>query len=199
MSGQSSVVDYGGETDIYKWNQTKEEVTVNLDLKDESITAKNIVYELTPTTLKFGVKGRPLLIDGTFPDNHRVSVSGSTWTKDGTQIDITLTKQNVGQEADKHAPHKTDPKESEWWSCLVTADADKEGGSIDTEMIDASRYLDDSLLRKVKEGKRQKKLEEEAAKKAAAAAAASGSTPQATTEASTSSSASTSDATSTPQ
>jgi len=161
----SSIVDYGGETDKYKWHQTKDEVTVNIELGDSNIRAKDITCKFTPTSLYFGIVGQPPIIDGTFPDDRRISVGQSMWTKDESQVELTMTKFNKGGAADGGRGSSAAKGEKEdWWSCLVTKDAEKEGGSIDVEMIEARKYLDDSLLRKVKESKAQKKLEEQQGK-----------------------------------
>jgi len=44
---------------------------------------------------------------------------------------------------------KTKPQ---WWKSLLIGDAE-----IDTDLIEGSKYLDDSLLKKVKEAKQKKK------------------------------------------
>ena len=51
------------------------------------------------------------------------------------------------------------PKESVWWPSLIVGDAE-----IDVDLIEGSKYLDDSLLKKVKAAKQQRKLEEQAGK-----------------------------------
>eukprot|EP01089_Gocevia_fonbrunei_P009495 TRINITY_DN2180_c0_g1_i1.p2 TRINITY_DN2180_c0_g1~~TRINITY_DN2180_c0_g1_i1.p2 ORF type:complete len:161 (-),score=65.41 TRINITY_DN2180_c0_g1_i1:42-524(-) len=141
----SNVADYGGETDKYKWVQTKDEMTVTIDV-GEGLRGKDINVKWTANTLQAGVIGQPLIIDGNFPAGKTIDNKSSCWTKDGNTVEITLYKSNTGNE--------------DWWNCVVVQDADKDGGSIDLELIDASKYLDDSLLKKVKESKAQKKEEE---------------------------------------
>jgi hypothetical protein len=150
-----SVVEYGGKTDTYEWTQTKDEVTVTLKVP-ANLKARDFVSKMERKALEFGVKGQAPLVKGTLPKT--IKVAESTWTKEGDTVEISLSKEKLQNVAD--------PDKEEWWDCLVEEDKDKEGGAIDAELIEASKYLDEGLLKQVK----AKKLEQ----KAAAAAAAAG-------------------------
>lgn len=138
----SSVVEYGGKTATYEWTQTKDEVNVNVKVPAH-LKARDLVSKIQMKSVEFGVKGQEPLVKGTFP--RPIKVDESTWTKEGDNVEITLSKELM--------------KEEDWWDCLVEEDRHKEGGSIDAELIEASKYLDESLLQQVK----QKKLEKKAA------------------------------------
>jgi hypothetical protein len=137
----SKVVDYGGKTNKYEWTQTKDDVVITAQVP-ANIKSKDIVAKIERTQISFGVRGQEPIIAGRL--NKPIKVADSTWTKDGATVEITLSKEVK--------------KEEDWWSCVVEEDKDKEGGSIDAELIEASKYLDDSLLQKVK----AKKLEDKA-------------------------------------
>ena len=53
----------GGSTDKYDWEQTLNEVTVNIKIP-AGTTSKMLTVDIAKTHLKVGVKGQPLLIDG---------------------------------------------------------------------------------------------------------------------------------------
>lgn len=48
-----------------------------------------------------------------------------------------------------------DDEKKQWWKSVI-----KGHEEIDTELIEASKFLDESLLKKIKENKQQKKEEE---------------------------------------
>jgi hypothetical protein len=52
-----------------------------------------------------------------------------------------------------------DDEKKTWWKSVIKGDPE-----IDTELIEASKFLDESLLKKIKENKQQKKEEESAQK-----------------------------------
>ena len=58
-------------------------------------------------------------------------------------MEIVLTKQEVSDE------------KKQWWKSVVEGEPE-----IDTELIEASKYLDESLIKKIKENKMQKAKEE---------------------------------------
>jgi hypothetical protein len=69
---------------------------------------------------------------------------------DGDNLEIVLTKIPV------------DDEKKQWWKSVVEGDPE-----IDTELIEASKFLDESLLKKIKENKQQKAQEEKEAKEEA--------------------------------
>eukprot|EP00005_Dracoamoeba_jomungandri_P013460 CAMPEP_0174275094 /NCGR_PEP_ID=MMETSP0439-20130205/59641_1 /TAXON_ID=0 /ORGANISM="Stereomyxa ramosa, Strain Chinc5" /LENGTH=166 /DNA_ID=CAMNT_0015367171 /DNA_START=8 /DNA_END=511 /DNA_ORIENTATION=+ len=138
---RSNVADYGGETDLYIWDQTKTEVSVTMKKVRDGIRGKDIVCNITKDTLQFGIKGEPLLIDGEL--GGETIVGDCTWCldpDDGT-VEINLQKKD----------------EEVWWASVVKGDPE-----IDLDLIEGTKYLDDSLLRKIKEQKLEKKRQEEA-------------------------------------
>eukprot|EP01103_Thecamoeba_quadrilineata_P003571 TRINITY_DN13330_c0_g1_i1.p1 TRINITY_DN13330_c0_g1~~TRINITY_DN13330_c0_g1_i1.p1 ORF type:complete len:159 (-),score=33.60 TRINITY_DN13330_c0_g1_i1:117-593(-) len=142
---RSRIADYGCKTDKYEWDQTKEEVTIWVPL-GEGLSGRDVVCKITSRRLIVGVKGKPPVIDGDL--GAKVIVDESTWTLvDGSAVDIVLQKASKGEE--------------NWWKSAIVGEAE-----IDTDLIEGSKYLDDSLLRKVKEQKEAKRREEEASRKA---------------------------------
>ena len=49
--------------DLYSWTQTSEQITIFMPICT-AIKPRDILYELTPTTLTLGVKGEQPVIDG---------------------------------------------------------------------------------------------------------------------------------------
>jgi hypothetical protein len=135
----------GGKTENYEWTQTKDEVSVTLKVPS-GLKARDLLAKIERSAIEFGVKGQTPLLKGTLPKP--IKVAESTWTKEGETVEITLSKELK--------------KEEDWWDCLVEEDKGKQGGAIDAELIEASKYLDDSLLRKVKERKLEQKAAEAA-------------------------------------
>jgi len=139
------VVDYGGEADNYKWTQTKDDVTVTVPIP-KGTKARDIACEIKPTVLKLQLKASPTpLISGELYD--RVVTDDSTWSIDGETLEIVLTKIPI------------DDEKKCWWKSVI-----KGHPEIDTELIEASKFLDESLLKKIKENKKLKKEEEEGKK-----------------------------------
>jgi len=149
---RSQYVDYGGKTDKYTWDQDENEVNITFPL-DKTIRARDIQCTIRALTLKLVVKGKTLL-DG--PLCHEVLPEGCTWTMESESgnLDVLLAKP-------KHTENPV------WWKCIVLGEPE-----IDVEAIEASKYLDDSILRKIKAQKVEKAKQDAAA--AAAAAAVSG-------------------------
>ncbi len=133
-------MEYGGKTDKYEWTQTNDELTVLVKVAP-ALKARDLLVKIERKRLEMAVKGQDPIISGTFPGT--IKVAESTWTKEGDIVEITLAKESK--------------KEEDWWDCLIEEDKSKEGGSIDASLIEASKYLDESLLRKVKEKKEEDK------------------------------------------
>ena len=136
---------YGLKTDKYYFDQTNETVTAHIPLKsDHPLRGKDVIVDLTATSLLIQIKGQPEpVVNGKFP--HPIRLDESQWflESDTQRIVLELYK----------------PKESVWWPSLIVGDAE-----IDVDLIEGSKYLDDSLLKKVKAAKQQRKLEEQAGK-----------------------------------
>uniref|UniRef100_A0A6B2LPJ5 CS domain-containing protein n=1 Tax=Arcella intermedia TaxID=1963864 RepID=A0A6B2LPJ5_9EUKA len=89
------------------------------------------------------VKGK-VLVEGALP--HDILPDGSTWTIESEtgSLDVLFQK----------PPHTENPV---WWKHIAVGEP-----VIDVEAIEASKYLDDSILRKIKESKKEKaKMEAE--------------------------------------
>jgi len=66
----------GGTTDKYSWEQTLNELTVNVPIP-AGVTSKQLTVDIQKQHLKVGLKGQPLLIDG---DLHKqVKKDDSLW------------------------------------------------------------------------------------------------------------------------
>lgn len=95
----------GGKTDKYDWEQTLQEVTVNIPIPDGT-TSKQLTVVIGNENLKVGIKGQPLMIDGAL--HKRVKKSDCIWTletNDAGQriLQVSLTKKDV----------------QNWWSCVI--------------------------------------------------------------------------------
>eukprot|EP00008_Paramoeba_atlantica_P013294 CAMPEP_0201481602 /NCGR_PEP_ID=MMETSP0151_2-20130828/5872_1 /ASSEMBLY_ACC=CAM_ASM_000257 /TAXON_ID=200890 /ORGANISM="Paramoeba atlantica, Strain 621/1 / CCAP 1560/9" /LENGTH=106 /DNA_ID=CAMNT_0047863889 /DNA_START=152 /DNA_END=472 /DNA_ORIENTATION=+ len=104
------------------------------------LTGRDIIVDLKKDSLFVQIKGQPTpVIDGKFP--HAIRLDESQWflETDTQRLVLELYK----------------PKEV-WWSALIVGDEE-----IDIDLIEGSKYLDDSLLKKVKAAKQQKKQEEQ--------------------------------------
>jgi len=141
---RSRYVDYGGKTDKYEWDQWEDEVLITVKFPPET-KGKDIICEIKHDHLKLGKKGEPFLIDG--PLYQEILPDESTWTFSDGVVEIHLSKATSS---------------ADWWKCVIVGDPE-----IDVRDIEGSKYLDDSLLKKIKEKKEEekKKKEEEEKKK----------------------------------
>eukprot|EP01114_Cavostelium_apophysatum_P018388 TRINITY_DN567_c0_g1_i5.p1 TRINITY_DN567_c0_g1~~TRINITY_DN567_c0_g1_i5.p1 ORF type:complete len:139 (+),score=21.65 TRINITY_DN567_c0_g1_i5:92-508(+) len=121
-------VDYGSETDRYKWTQTKEEVLITVPFP-QGLKARDLIVEIKSRHLKVGIKGKPLLIDGDLGDS--CITDESTWIIESGNIEITLTKGTTS---------------AKWWKWAIVGEA-----PVDPDKIEGSQYVDESLLRKLAE------------------------------------------------
>ncbi|CAM9834229.1 unnamed protein product [Pylaiella littoralis] len=97
-------VGNGGKTENYEWTQTLQELSVVVPVPPGS-KSRDVVCDISKSSLKVGVKGQPLLLDGKM--YNRVIVDDSFWTlEDGKEINIALQKEN----------------QMEWWKCVVKGD-----------------------------------------------------------------------------
>ncbi|KAF0717570.1 hypothetical protein AaE_010830 [Aphanomyces astaci] len=82
----------GGKTEHYVWTQTLQEAQVTIP----------VLVDLRSTTLKAGLKGQPLLVDGTL--HKKIKVEDSFWTlEDNNRICLYLQKEN----------------QMEWWKSII--------------------------------------------------------------------------------
>jgi len=98
--------------------------------------------------LSVGIKGKEPFIKGTL--FNRINTDDSTWTwdKETNVLEFTLSKDMTVHDS-----------ENPWWASLL-----KEDEKIDVDLIEGSKYLDVSLLRKIK-AEKQRKIELEKKKK----------------------------------
>ncbi|XP_062912863.1 nudC domain-containing protein 1 isoform X2 [Mobula hypostoma] len=81
------------EKKVYYWQQTDEDLTVNIQLK-ENTTKQNIEFHLSADHLHVGVKGQVIFIEGQLFSS--VDHSESTWTITENRLEILMIKKNKG-------------------------------------------------------------------------------------------------------
>merc|ERR1711971_1220821 len=96
----------GADLPNYKWTQTLEEIELRVPLP-MAVKARDVVVNLAKKSLKLGLKGHPLIIDGEFEAN--IKVEESAWVlEDKRTLVLTIEKIN----------------KMSWWSKLVLTDPD---------------------------------------------------------------------------
>jgi len=96
----------GADLPNYKWTQTLEEIELRVPLP-MAVKAKDVVVNLAKKSLKLGLKGHPLIIDGEFEAT--IKVEESAWVlEDKRTLVLTIEKMN----------------KMSWWSKLVLTDPD---------------------------------------------------------------------------
>ena len=139
----SPYVKYGYTEEKYKWTQTPEEVTMTIELPDANLKAKTDLQIVMKTNrFELKIKGE-LYVGGEL--EHAINVDDSTWTKDGKIVEVIFAK---GMDTQGEG-------EGCWWGCVI-----KGHHVIDVKRMESTKYLDDSLLKKLAE----KDNEEEAKK-----------------------------------
>ncbi|XP_072322971.1 nudC domain-containing protein 1 [Scyliorhinus torazame] len=78
---------------IYYWQQTDEDLTVNIQLPDNT-TKLNIDFQLSPGHLQVGLKGHTAFVEGQLYSP--VDQGLSTWTVNDNSLEIFLFKKNRG-------------------------------------------------------------------------------------------------------
>lgn len=102
----------GGTTDKYTWTQTLSTLEVFVHVPP-GVKAKEIVCDIGGDTLKLGVKGAPLILNGKM--HSKVKPDDCMWTLiDNKTVQITLEKFD----------------NMKWWNCLMEGDP-----GIDTKKI----------------------------------------------------------------
>ncbi|KAF6173049.1 hypothetical protein GIB67_006425 [Kingdonia uniflora] len=111
----------GMDMENYSWTQFLPEVTINVPVP-QGTRSRSVVCEIKRKSLKVGLKGQPLIIDGEFFDS--VKLDDCFWSmEDEKLITILLTKQN----------------QRDWWKFLL-----KGHPEIDTQKVepDTSKLSD---------------------------------------------------------
>eukprot|EP01119_Soliformovum_irregulare_P003281 TRINITY_DN13649_c0_g1_i1.p1 TRINITY_DN13649_c0_g1~~TRINITY_DN13649_c0_g1_i1.p1 ORF type:complete len:161 (-),score=34.35 TRINITY_DN13649_c0_g1_i1:26-508(-) len=135
---RSRYVDYGGKAKWGTWDQTEQEVILTVPV-GEGVKGREVSVEFKVGHLKVGLKGKSLIIDGDLYQH--IVPDDCTWLMDGPNVEITLSKS---------ASSET------WWKNVVQGDPE-----IDVKKIEGAKYLDDSILKKIKEKDDAEKAEKE--------------------------------------
>lgn len=102
----------GGKTDKYTWTQTLSSMEIFVPVKP-GVKAKQIVCDIGGESLKVGINGEPLILDGKL--HAKVKPDDCMWTLvDNKIVQITIEKFDA----------------MKWWSCVMQGDA-----TIDTKKI----------------------------------------------------------------
>jgi hypothetical protein len=109
----------GGTTDKYYWEQTLQEVTVNINIPD-GVTGKQLKVDMTSRHLKVEIKGKETLIDQDF--HKPIKVDDSLWCIETDEsnkrvLQLSLTKKE-GQN---------------WWDCVLDGDEKINTGKVEPE------------------------------------------------------------------
>eukprot|EP01118_Nematostelium_gracile_P005888 TRINITY_DN1878_c0_g1_i3.p4 TRINITY_DN1878_c0_g1~~TRINITY_DN1878_c0_g1_i3.p4 ORF type:complete len:170 (-),score=75.70 TRINITY_DN1878_c0_g1_i3:907-1416(-) len=143
---RSRYVDYGGSTKTYTWDQYEDEVTLQVKVGEEGVRGREVVVEFKNQHLKVGLKGKTPVIDGQL--YQKIVPDECTWTLEKGVVDINMPKA---------------ASSVEWWSCVIVGDEE-----IDVKKIEGAKYLDDSILKQIKERddkEKEEKLKQEQEKK----------------------------------
>merc|ERR1719223_2237290 len=96
----------GGTTDKYRWTQTLSALEVYVDVKP-GVKAKQIVCDIGTESLKVGIKGEPLILEGKM--HAKVKTDDCMWTLlDNKCVQITIEKFD----------------NMKWWNCVMVGDAE---------------------------------------------------------------------------
>jgi len=97
-------VGNGGTTDKYTWTQTLNALEVSVPVRPGT-KAKDIICRIGVETIKLGIKGDELILDGKL--HSKLKPDDSTWMiVDNKTVQITLEKFD----------------EMKWWSCVMVGD-----------------------------------------------------------------------------
>ena len=138
---KSRLIDYGAKNDVYSWDQEVDSLSVKFNpFKDGPVRARDIKVEFQPFSIKVTLEGKEIL-QGKL--GGRIDTEQSVWSLCDGILEIELAKAKTSQN---------------WWKYFI------EGGEeIDMELIEGSKYLDDSLLQKIKDRKKNPPPPEDAA------------------------------------
>ncbi|PHJ19286.1 nuclear movement protein domain containing protein [Cystoisospora suis] len=79
---------------VYEWEQSLDEVHLYLK-QPEGIKAKDMDIDITPTSLRVGIRGRPPLFSA--PTESTVNVDSSLWMIEDGELHILLCKMKKGE------------------------------------------------------------------------------------------------------
>lgn len=132
----SKYVEYGTKEESYEWTQTPDEVTLSVKVP-QGLKAKDLDIVFKTTRLRVGVKGaaKPI-VEGEL--TRSINVEESTWTKSEDVVEVMLAK---GSDS------KGD-EEGQWWAAVI-----KGHKEVDVKAIASTKFLDESLLKRIWEEK----------------------------------------------
>ena len=101
----------GADLDKYSWTQSLNEVEVRINI-GSGIKSKQITSEIKSGSIKLGVKGQDLVLNGQL--HQKIKPDDSSWVIDNGELCLTLAKVNT----------------MEWWPRVVVGDPE-----IDTQKV----------------------------------------------------------------
>ncbi|KAL7714305.1 Nuclear movement protein [Entamoeba marina] len=130
----SPYVKYGYTEKNYTWTQTPDEVTLSIKLPETGLKTKQDIYiKIKSQHFEMKIKGEDFIVGEL---EHSINVEESTWTREGDVVDVIFAK-GLDTKGDG---------EGCWWGCVV-----KGHHVIDVKRMESTKYLDDSLLKKLAE------------------------------------------------
>ncbi|CAK8686076.1 unnamed protein product [Clavelina lepadiformis] len=107
----------GADLPNYSWTQTLQEVELRLPFKvDFPVRGRDVICDVQRKSIRIGLKGRPLVIDG--ETYNEIKTEETYWTIDDRKT-LILTVEKVNK--------------MEWWSRLVTSDPEINTKKVDPE------------------------------------------------------------------
>jgi hypothetical protein len=132
----------GADLPNYRWTQTLSELEVRVPLPIK-VKARDCIVEFTKKTLKIGIKGQPLILDGDLLNE--IKIEETCWTlSEGKEVVLTMDKVN----------------KMEWWSKLITTDPEINTRKVNPEPSKLSDLDGEtrSMVEKMMYDQRQKEM-----------------------------------------
>lgn len=132
----------GCDLENYRWTQTIDEVELKVPLNC-TLRSRDLIVQIGKKSLKIGIKGKPLIIDGEL--HAEVKTEESMWTlQDGNTVQVNMEKL----------------KGMSWWNRLITTDPEISTKKINPEPSKLSDLDGETrgLVEKMMYDQRQKEL-----------------------------------------